>query len=308
MKIPVVDFEACASGEKNPTDEELVRLSAELRAAFTRVGFVYLRNTCVTQEEVDAVMDISKKFFLLPEEVKMPFSRKESNNHGWVSSESERLNPHRPGDLKEAFNIASLEPDENWPSEEILPGFREAQQSFFVQCKDLSLQVLRVMALSLGLDADVFTNEHKLIGSKENGSTLRALYYPPVNYDTVKEGQLRCGEHSDYGSITLVFQSREGGLQVKTRSGDFISAPSIPGTVLINIADLMQRWTGDIFVSAAHRVLLPLPGNVTTRQSLAFFVQPDNEAVIKCYDGSDKYPPIKAVDYLWEHLGDSYGL
>ncbi len=113
----------------------------------------------------------------------------------------------------------------------------------------------------------------------KNSTTLRSLYYPPVNSETAKEGQLRCGEHSDYGSITLLFQSSEGLqvksltsplhdvrqtpehviylkyviLQVRRRSGEFISAPSIPGAILVNIADLMQRWTSDQFVSVVSR-------------------------------------------------------
>ncbi|KAG7473753.1 hypothetical protein MATL_G00099180 [Megalops atlanticus] len=285
-------------------------LCKDLKTAFTEVGFVYLKNTGITQQEVDKVMDISKKFFLLPDEVKAPFKRSsfpDNPNHGWVSSETERLNPLRAGDLKEAFNTTSLHPDTKWPSEDVLAGFREVQVSFFLCCKDLSLRVLRVMALSLGLDPEVFLSKHRLIGCEKNGSTLRALYYPPVQTNSVKEGQLRCGEHSDYGTITLVFQSAEGGLQVLSRSGEYVPAPSVPGTVLINIADMMQRWTGDIFISAIHRVLLPPAGDMSTRQSVAFFVQPDDDAIITCCDGSDKYPPIKSVDYLLERFNESYG-
>ncbi|KTG37364.1 hypothetical protein cypCar_00002093 [Cyprinus carpio] len=194
----------------------------------------------------------------------------------------------------------------NWPSEGV-DDFRDVHVSFYLRCKELSLRVLRVMALGLNLEAEVFLSAHKHIGSDVNGTTLRTLYYPPVNSTCVKENQLRCGEHSDYGSITLVFQSSEGGLQVLNRAGEFISAPSIPGTVLINIADLMQRWTSDIYVSAVHRVLLPPAGDFSTRQSLAFFVQPDDEAMISCCDGSDKYPPVKSVDYLLSRFKESYG-
>ncbi|XP_055778207.1 uncharacterized protein si:dkey-10o6.2 [Salvelinus fontinalis] len=310
MKIPVVDFGAYKLGENDVSGEQLEILSRQLKTAFTEVGFVYLKNTGIVQLEVDEVMNISKKFFLQPDEMKQPFSRNSfSNNpnHGWVSLETESLNPKRPGDLKEAFNTASFHPGIKWPSWEGVNGFCEIQSSFFLRCKDLCLRVLRVMADSLGLEAEVFLSAHRHIGSDENGTTLRSLYYPPVRSDRVKEGQLRCGEHSDYGSITLVFQSQEGGLQVRTRSGEFISAPSIPGTVLINIADLMQRWTSDVFLSAVHRVLLPPAGDLSTRQSLAFFVQPDNEALITCFDGSNKYPPVKSGAYLSERFNDSYG-
>ncbi|KAG1944689.1 2-oxoglutarate (2OG) and Fe(II)-dependent oxygenase superfamily protein [Pimephales promelas] len=218
----------------------------------------------------------------------------------------ENLNPRRAGDLKEAYNIATLSPDNKWPSEGV-DDFRDVQVSFFLRCKDLSLRVLRLMALGLDLEPQVFLNAHKHIGSNVNATTLRSLYYPPVNSTCVKENQLRCGEHSDYGSITLLFQSPESGLQVLNRAGEFVSAPSITGTVLINIADLMQRWTSDVYVSAVHRVLLPPAGDSSTRQSLAFFVHPDDEAIISCCDGSDKYPPVNSVDYLLSRFNDTYG-
>ncbi|XP_016300286.1 UPF0676 protein C1494.01-like [Sinocyclocheilus anshuiensis] len=310
MELPVTDFSVYELGKtSNVSTDNLKKLSDELRRAFTEVGFVYLKNTGINQDEVDKVMGVSKKFFCLPENMKKPFSRGNFScdvNHGWVSLEKESLNPRRPGDLKEAFNTTSLRKDINWPSEGV-NDFRDAHVSFYLRCKELSLRVLRVMALGLNLEAEVFLSAHKHIGSDVNGTTLRTLYYPPVNSTCVKENQLRCGEHSDYGSITLVFQSSEGGLQVLNRAGEFISAPSIPGTVLINIADLMQRWTSDVYVSAVHRVLLPPAGDSSTRQSLAFFVQPDDEAIISCCDGSDKYPPVKSGDYLLSRFKDSYG-
>ncbi|XP_029909350.1 UPF0676 protein C1494.01-like [Myripristis murdjan] len=310
MNLPVVDFSAFNLNEKDVMDDQLHVLSKKLKTAFTEIGFVYLKNTGITQEEVDHVMTMSKNFFLQPEELKQPFSRKSyavNVNHGWVSSETERLNPRRPGDLKEAFNITSLRTDIKWPSSGAATGFKETHISFFQHCKELCLRVLRVMAHSLDLDPEVFLSTHRLIGSEENDTTLRSLYYPPVNREKVKEGQLRCGEHSDYGSITLLFQSHEGGLQVLSRSGEYVSAPSIPGTVLVNIADLMQRWTSDLFVSSVHRVLLPPAGDCSTRQSLAFFVHPDTDVLITCIDGSNKYPPVKSGDYLIERFNDSYG-
>lgn len=306
MSIPVVDFGAYSLSKEDVTEEQMHKLSQELKTAFTQVGFVYLKNTGITEEEVDRVMAVSKTFFLQADEAKRPFSRTNfavSPNHGWVSVETERLNPRRPGDLKEAFNISSFHPDIKWPP--AIKGFQEIQTSFFHRCKELSLRVLRVMAHSLGLDPEVFLSAHRFIGTGENGTTLRSLYYPPINHETVKEGQLRCGEHSDYGSITLLFQS-SGGLQVRTRSGEFITPSKAPGAVLINIADLMQRWTSDEFVSVLHRVLLPPAGDSSGRQSLAFFVQPDDEALITCCDGSNKYPPVTGGGYLNQRLKASY--
>ncbi|XP_072516105.1 uncharacterized protein [Salminus brasiliensis] len=305
--IPVVDFDLYKLGVNNVNDEALQKLGEEIRAAFTGVGFVYLKNTGIDDDEVTRTMAISRDFFLLPEEKKLPFSRGSypEVNHGWVCMEKESLNPRRPGDLKEAFNVTSLSADLKWPTEGV-EEFRTVQEGFYVRCTELCLRVLRVMALGLGLESDVFVKAHKLIGSEENGSTLRSLYYPSVKTEDVKQDQIRCGEHSDYGSISLVFQSNQGGLQVRGRNGQFISAPYIPGTVLINIADLMQRWTSDVFVSAVHRVLLPPSGDSSVRQSLVFFVQPDDNAIITCCDGSNKYPPVKSVDYLLGRFKETY--
>ncbi|XP_056622264.1 uncharacterized protein si:dkey-10o6.2 isoform X2 [Triplophysa dalaica] len=309
MSIPVVDFSVYELEKTNVSDDKFEKLSKELRKAFVEVGFVYLKNTGIHQEEVDKVMDISRQFFCLSEDKKKPFSRGDFScncNHGWVSLEKESLNPQRPGDLKEAFNITSLRKDIDWPSEGV-EDFRDGMVSFFNRCKDLSLRVLRVMAIGLGLEPKVFLEAHKHIGSDKNDTTLRTLYYPPLKSDVLKPNQLRCGEHSDYGCITLLFQSPEGGLQVFSRTGEYISIPAISGTVVVNIADLMQRWTSDVYVSSVHRVLLPAVSDNRTRQSLAFFVHPDNEAIISCCDGSDKYPPVNSIDYLLSRFKESYG-
>ncbi|KAJ8249136.1 hypothetical protein GJAV_G00231550 [Gymnothorax javanicus] len=308
MRIPVVDFEVYKLGVEDVADEGLRALSAELKSAFTEVGFAYLKNTGISQQEIDAIMDISKKFFLLPEEEKLSLLRGTSHaNHGYVRSGTERLNACRPCDLKESFNITPWTSSAKWPSEELLPGFQEMQMGFFQRCKELSLHVLRVLGLSLGLDSDVFLCKHTRIGADQNGTTLRILNYPPVKAESVEDGQVRCGEHSDFGTFTMVFQGPGGGLQVLSRSGEYISAPTIPGTVLINIADLLQRWTGDVFVSAVHRVMLPPSGENRGRQSVVFFVHPDDEATIICCDGSNKYPPVNALEYLNERFRSSYG-
>uniref|UniRef100_A0A3Q4BXB9 Fe2OG dioxygenase domain-containing protein n=1 Tax=Mola mola TaxID=94237 RepID=A0A3Q4BXB9_MOLML len=311
MSIPVVDLSAYSLTRgpeqvRNPSPEQVRDLSLELHAAFTRVGFVFLQNTGITQHEVDHVLEVAKRFFLQPEELKRAVSRGSfsgSPNHGWVSLETERLNPRRPGDLKEAFNTTSLHLDTDWSSG-ALADFRDTQRWFFLRCKELSLRLLRLMALSLDLDPERFLSAHRLVGTDKNSTTLRCLYYPPVDPEMVQQNQLRCGEHSDYGSITLLFQSSEG-LQVRSRSGEFLSVPVVPGAVLVNIADLMQRWTSDRFVSVLHRVLLPPAGDLAARQSLAFFLQPDDEAVIDCCDGSNKYAPVTSGAYLLQRFSQS---
>ncbi|XP_061780348.1 uncharacterized protein [Nerophis lumbriciformis] len=294
MSFPVVDFSAFILDVEDICPADLDRLSRDVKEAFTRVGFVFLDNTGITQAEVDGVMEASRRFFLQPDHFKKTFGRKSFPNcplHGWIPMETERVDPGTPADLKESFNMTSLHPD------------IETMAAFYHRCKELSLRILKVLAHSLALDPDVFLSAHRLVETDENTTTLRSIYYPPVQ--AAKEGQLRCGQHSDYGSITLLFQGSEG-LQVLEHSGEFITAPCIPGAVLINIADMMQRWTSDQFVSLVHRVVLPPAGDSTTRQSLAFFLMPDDEAVIACADGSDRYQPVQLGAYLAERIGNIY--
>ncbi|XP_063404384.1 uncharacterized protein LOC134687855 [Mytilus trossulus] len=141
---------------------------------------------------------------------------------------------------------------------------------------------------------------HSFIGKKGNISNIRSIFYPAVSQTSTKERQVRCGEHSDYGTLTLLFQDNIGGLEVKSRDGEYIPVPPIPGTIVVNIGDLMQRWTSDKLIANKHRVLIPTEEmkQRVDRQSIAFFVNPDENATIRCLDNSNKYEPITSRDYL----------
>ncbi len=110
---------------------------------------------------------------------------------------------------------------------------------------------------------------------------------------------MRCGEHTDYGGITLLFQQKPG-LEVRKRDGTYVRVPLVDGGILVNIGDLMQRWTSDAYTAARHCVHMDdsVEERGKTRQSIVFFGHPDNEAIIECIDKSNKYPPITALDYL----------
>ena len=147
---------------------------------------------------------------------------------------------------------------------------------------------------------------------KTQSYTLRLLHYPPLKEDPTP-GQIRAGAHSDYGTLTLLFQDNVGGLEVKTAQGDWVSAPYIPGTVLINTGDLMERWSNDVFRSTKHRVALPEGAKASRhRYSMAFFCQPNPEANIVCLptcqrvETPPKYPPVKAGEYLLSRLQATY--
>lgn len=286
-QIPIIDFYNSASN--NETIKQIYQ-------ACTKVGFMYLKNFDISQKLIEQVFSTSKHFFNQPIENKQKSAwSDEVSNQGYVGIERERLNPNKPGDLKEAFNISRLT---NTHTQE--PCIIE----FFQACTNLSFQILKAFASALELPIDFFANNHN-----QNHHTLRLLHYPPIQTPLLPE-QTRAGEHSDYGSITLLFQHDEiSGLEIQTASGDWIKAPAIPGTVVVNTGDLMQHWTNNKFCSTKHRVVIPDNAN-QSRYSIAFFCHPNDDTQItclpSCMNETPIYPPISAKEYLLERLQATY--
>jgi len=176
---------------------------------------------------------------------------------------------------------------------------------------DLGARVLSIMAIGLKLDPNTFVFAYEKMGTSLGGCQLRYNYYPMIpDINKVKPRQIRCGEHTDYGGITLLIQDDAGGLEVSNikYNGQFVPATPIKGTILVNIADLMQRWTSDKLKSTVHRVVIPeveIKRRVP-RRSLVFFVDPDTDAPITCLDGSNKYPPITSGEWIKGKLFATY--
>lgn len=309
--IPIVDFSCLSLGvgdeELNADDVELT--SGMIVNAFTSIGFVYLKNTGVSSALIDKFNHLAKGFFLLPSEVKAKYPYNAKNNHGWVPIEGEGVNPTRPSDLKECFNV-TLDGIQRklLPEEREMEEFSRAMLELFDVCTRLAHRVLRAIAIGLKLEDPEFLIQRHNTKTVQSGTTLRALYYPPIR-DEVKPGQLRLGEHTDYGTLTLLFQDDIGGLQVATRAGEWVDAVPIDSTVLVNIADLLQRWTADQLVSTKHRILLPQLDDsrrLIPRQSTVFFFHPDNDTLVTPLDGSKRYDSISAKQYLANRLDLTY--
>ena len=297
--IPVIDFEKLGLHRQSEKIDktDLKSIGDLIKNAFSFTGFCYLKNHGIEQDVLNKYLDISREFFEQPIEEKSKHERGKELNFGWVAVEREKINPERPGDLKEAFNYHPADDPNDWPTVE----FQQACRDMFSRCTELSHRVCDALSVGLGLGEDFMRNAHQYIGKKESSTTLRSLYYPPLPPDfNIKPNQIRLGEHSDYGSITLLFQDDIGGLEVNIPDKGFVPATPIPGTVVVNIGDLMQRWTADKLIATKHRVLIPEVEfrKRKHRQSVAFFIHPDNDYVIECLDGSEKYEPISSLDYL----------
>ncbi|PIK51986.1 hypothetical protein BSL78_11134 [Apostichopus japonicus] len=188
----------------------------------------------------------------------------------------------------------------------VVSDMSRALRNLFDAGNTVQMRVLEIMGLGLELDDPQFLAKKHQFFCKTG--TLRSLHYPRLNMKEIKENQVRCGEHSDYGSITLLFQDGKAGLQVRNVHDEWVKAPPIEGTILVNIGDLMQRWTSDRLIASKHRVMLPTTEeeNSASRQSIALFGHPDDDEIIACLDGSNKYPPIGSKEYLEMRFSMTY--
>ena len=156
---------------------------------------------------------------------------------------------------------------------------------------------MRVMAAGLNLPREFFTQRHR-----GQNVTLRYLHYP-AGLAAESAAQFGAGAHTDYGSITLLYQDDVGGLEVLGRDAGWHLAPAVPDALLVNIGDLMQRWTNDHFVSTLHRVR-PIRGHAD-RYSIAFFVDPDTNVQVECIesctsaDRPARYSPVSAGEHIY---------
>lgn len=308
-QIPAIDF--ASFSPENPAEQQ--RIADEINQACRSVGFFYIRNHGISQSLIDKVFGQMQNFFALPLETKHQLAwSDEVSNRGYVAVERERLDPNQPGDLKEAFNIGK---DGNlgeaaltlngWP--ENLAEFQPTVVEFGQACAMEMLRILQAFAIALRLPENFFTPLHD-----QYDNILRLLHYPPIAR-TPQPGQVRAGAHSDYGSLTLLFQDQIGGLEVQTVRGEWVAATPIPGTILVNIGDLMQRWTNDVFRSTLHRVVIPQEEKQGQhRYSMAYFCHPNPDIAIACLPTCQssqqppQYPPILAGDYLLSRLQATY--
>lgn len=299
--VPVIDFSAYNLGRESPDPERLQQLVDEVHTAMTTIGFFYLKNFGIPAQKIKDAFFFSKKYFSLSVDEKIRCVRPADSNHGYFQMEREGLNPDRPfKDLKEGFNYCPASFSQPFPDQEV-PEFRTAVTDLFNATIPLHHRVLEIMARGLKLEnPQFFVERHQFVGTSKCQTTLRTLYYPSLADIEVKEDQVRCGEHSDYGGITLLFQDSQAGLEVRNIHDKWIPAEPIEGTVVVNIGDLMQRWTSDKLIASKHRVMVPVDQirRGKDRQSIAFFGHPDNDALIECIDNSNKYPPITSLAYL----------
>ena len=297
--VPVVDVGPALDG----TDPGAV--AARVGEACESIGFLVVAGHGVDGSLVAAARAAGLAFFALPEAVKR---RACPPDPTWfrgyepvgVSAFGRLEGDDPPPDLCEMFRIgrfddqvaaraAGYEPGLEhtfspniWPAE--VPELRAALGAYYDAVEDLAFALLRLFALALDLDEEWFDDK-----VSRHISDLALNHYPATSLPP-DPGQLRRGPHTDYGVFTVLHQDGVGGLQVWSADRGWVDVPAVPGTFVVNIGDLLARWTNDRWVSTRHRVVVPeaasadgsTSGGSTARLSMPFFFQPDYHAVIEC--------------------------
>ncbi|PNP38270.1 hypothetical protein TGAMA5MH_09843 [Trichoderma gamsii] len=336
LSIPVVDFGTARMG----SGEDRRRVAKELYEAFKNVGFAYVKNHGVPQDVVDESFVWNHKFFSMPQTDKDKAPRPSASWHhrGYSSVGREKVSQmifdeasisaaRSVPDVKESYEIGRDDEEASlpnvWPPQGLLPGFREFFNQFYEVCYAAELEILRLVALGMGLDEEYFIRFHK---NKDN--QIRLLHYPTIEESILRQGKAeRIAAHTDYGTITMLFQDDVGGLEVESvkEKGRFIPVPYIPNTAVVNIADFLMRWSNDELKSTMHRVKAPpsleadgdeavMTKNRVTRarHSVVYFVGADLEKTVDCVPGCwgpgrpKKYEPVNAMEYIRMRLQATY--
>lgn len=230
-------------------------------------------------------------------------------------------------DMKESFDIGRVDAEAKtpnvWPPADLVPGFRAFFENFYELCYAAELELLRLIALGMGLEREYFIEYHR---NKDN--QIRLLHYPTIEERLLRQGKAeRIAAHTDFGTITMLFQDDVGGLEVEDAAerGKFMPAPYVPNTAVVNIGDLLMRWSNDELKSTMHRVKAPpassvLPGNeedeekrmTRERYSIVYFMCADLERTVDCVPGCwgverpKKYEAVKCMDYIHMRMNALY--
>ena len=285
---------------------------AELGAAYREWGFAGIRNHGIPQSQIDQAYATFRSLFALPEQAKRRYHVAGGGGaRGYTPFGVETAKGAKYSDLKEFWHIGREIPENSpyradmpanaWPEE--VPEFREVGYGLYRSLDALGSQVLSALALHIGLPQDYFTDK-----TDSGNSILRPIHYPPITTDNVPN--VRAGAHEDINLITLLVGASAEGLEVLSRTGEWVAFTADADTIVVNIGDMLQRLTNHVYPSTTHRVVNP-PGEKARlpRYSTPFFLHPNPDFLIEVLpstitaDNPIRYPqPITAQAYLEERL------
>lgn len=313
--VPIIDLSPYFTGDA----ADRKNVGGIIDEACRSIGFLIISGHGVPDQLVEDAQNASRAFFDLPHDAKIKIVRKATGAYrGYRGVEASVLAYSRDDkeaspDHRELFSIGPLDIDPNDPYytcergartiipniwADAVPHFESKIRAYYRAMESLSLALMRLFALGLDLD------EHWFDKKVDKHISAFQLSNYPEQIQEPKKGQLRASAHSDWGSLTILkAEDKPGGLEVFS-GGEWQPVPIIPGTFIVNIGDLMARWTNDRWVSTLHRVVNPPRDKIgsSRRLSLVFFHQPNYDALVECIptcrEGAAKYPPVESGDYL----------
>ena len=319
LAIPIIDISPYLAGD--PEGKQSV--AKQIDEACREVGFFMVVGHAVPQSLIDSIMDISWKFFEQDKTIKRKWASEFGNfRRGYMPVGGNTLSytldsQEAPPDLLEAYTIGKFDlPDDAyhnsvrksyfekniWP--ELPENFEEVLKRYYQAMEWVANKLMGAFALALDLEEDFFTDK-----IDKHITAMRLNHYPEPETDPLP-GQLRAGAHTDYGSLTILLPTAApGGLEVRLKDETWHPVNPIAGlssAFVVNLGDLMERWTNDCWVSTLHRVVPPARDRTlgSRRLSIAFFHQPNYDAVIDCIETCKpsgekaKYPPITSGEHL----------
>lgn len=312
--IPIIDLAGLDGG-----DDELAAIAAQVRAACLGSGFFYLTGHGIDANLLTGVFAANRAFHARPlaEKLQIKLNQWHRGYQALATSKlvsSARFTPAATANQLESYLLRhEVPPDDpgyqvrelmgpnQWPDD---PAFRDVVSRYDAAVRNLAMRLLPVFSFAVGEQRDFF-QQFFLAPS----TALRLIHYPPAP-ETRQEGVFGIHPHTDYGFVTLLAQDDTGGLEIQTPDGGWTPAAPVPGALVVNIGDILARWTNEVFNSTPHRV--NNPSTRSSRYSIAMFFDPDIDAHIRClkpFAGPGrpvKHPPIRYGDYFLERLNNNY--
>lgn len=303
--IPVIDITPLRDG----SDPESV--AAALHQASQGLGFIYITGHGIPEEKITAARSAAYQFFHGTEEEKQSVLVS-SSHRGWLRPGGAKMQDDAKADLKESFiwgwqdsdgaatDDHPLRGDNQWPDN--VPALQSAAMAYFEAAHEVAYHLMRGFALGLSLPSDFF------VRTTDRPLSRASFVYYPAQPEDMGADQFGVGPHTDFGVLTVLCQDDVGGLQVETIEGDWVQAPPIPGSLIVNVADLLSRWTAGAYKSTPHRVV---NSSGRERLSLVLAYDPNPGTMIDARDvfgpeveGAED--PITCGDYLLWRFGKAF--
>lgn len=307
MNIPVVDLSDFSAGEAGKKETFVQKLGK----AYEEVGFVAVKNHGIPDELIADLYKYVQQFFSLPSDKKRAYEIPGlAGQRGYTSFGKEHAKGSEAPDLKEFFQYGQIVPSDHplkpeYPdnvSVDEIPGFNETFYKAYRAFEKSGKTILQAIALYLSLPENYF-DEYV----EEGNSIVRAIHYPPITVEP--KSAIRAEQHEDINLITLLVGASAGGLEILTKKNEWIGVTSLPEQIVVNVGDMLQRFTNNKLKSTTHRVINP-PRELwhTSRFSIPFFLHPKSAMNLagleSCIDEQHPkaYEDITAGEYLDERL------